>query len=832
MITSKVIPSSTLGQTADWKPYADSLLNTGVVPLMILHADYHKFLEDSVLLASLITYQNGQLYDVPNRPTSPYTAHEIFSFCPKKTNVKDSLSQIFRIESEFFRRNTGKTVSSISIDFDNGMGYQSMTYSVNKKVSWTSPGKKYLTLKVVYSDNSTYYAKSLYEIVDKTGAQPKNYYGIPDQEFHIDHPTIANHGATVSIEYGCGNTELRKPFIYVEGFNPDEFGNEHYKTDFFQEFYRYQHIDWPSGFPMLDELDENGYDVVYIDFDRGAGDLKENAQTVREVIKELNAQKAANGSASPNVLVGYSMGGVVGRLALTYMEHANENHDVSYYISVDSPHLGANVPRGLIAALIDIRNYEFAGFNVSEDVPTVEEAYQVLFSPAAKQMLIYGGEGSNSLITGPSPTYTAFQNHLDAQGMPAQTIQNIAVSKGSGNGVGQGYGSLEKIFKLNANTFNATGCITNIPDIVGWLAGAGALNSLGLFASVKADIKAMPGYVSSTNWIYERKIRMTLLFIPLEWDSHKTKAKTVNFYDGVQGGRYGFASFSGMGADALGYINALANGVYMPCAKLYHTQFCFIPTVSALNIPSMMGTPNWAIDTESIVDNDDTPFDKAYVLDPTKYPSGYTAPNNENHLDLTPSNVFPFEQVISTQFNAVNQNPTVHGYTFNFGYAEVDDEIIKTTDCITHPLTVSGIPAASGALWINRAHNLEDVNNSNNPLSTSDKFNVDLKESCNGTYGRVTVESMGSITIGEDHLKTAKVIVRENAWITMNDGYIEIRPGSKLIIEDGAELRLNGGILRVQDGGEVIVKRGGKLIYEDGAIIELNGHDAVLLSEV
>src|SRR5690554_3464532 len=59
MITSKVIPSSTLGQTADWKPYADSLLNTGVVPLMILHADYHKFLEDSVLLASLITYQNG-----------------------------------------------------------------------------------------------------------------------------------------------------------------------------------------------------------------------------------------------------------------------------------------------------------------------------------------------------------------------------------------------------------------------------------------------------------------------------------------------------------------------------------------------------------------------------------------------------------------------------------------------------------------------------------------------------------------------------------------------------------------------------------------------------
>lgn len=67
---------------------------------------------------------------------------------------------------------------------------------------------------------------------------------------------------------------------------------------------------------MLDALDENGYDVVYIDFDQGAGDLKENAQTVREVIKEINAQKAANSSTSPNILVGYSMGGVVARLAV------------------------------------------------------------------------------------------------------------------------------------------------------------------------------------------------------------------------------------------------------------------------------------------------------------------------------------------------------------------------------------------------------------------------------------------------------------------------------------------------------------------------------------
>ena len=52
---------------------------------------------------------------------------------------------------------------------------------------------------------------------------------------------------------------------------------------------------------------------MYVDFDQGAGDLIENAKTVREVIKWVNAEKEANCSSSQNVIAGYSMGGVVGR---------------------------------------------------------------------------------------------------------------------------------------------------------------------------------------------------------------------------------------------------------------------------------------------------------------------------------------------------------------------------------------------------------------------------------------------------------------------------------------------------------------------------------------
>lgn len=106
MVTSKVTSTSALGVTDDWRPQSDNLQKTDIMPIHILHANYHKLIEDSVLLMTLITEQNGQLHDVPNRSTSPYTAHEIFSFSPKKTSVDDLLSQNFRIESDFSRRNT------------------------------------------------------------------------------------------------------------------------------------------------------------------------------------------------------------------------------------------------------------------------------------------------------------------------------------------------------------------------------------------------------------------------------------------------------------------------------------------------------------------------------------------------------------------------------------------------------------------------------------------------------------------------------------------------------------------------------------------------------
>jgi hypothetical protein len=71
MVTSKTTVASPVGITDDYKPAADTMLKTGVIPIMVLHAAYHKFISDSTALSSLITFQNNQLNDVAGRTSSP-----------------------------------------------------------------------------------------------------------------------------------------------------------------------------------------------------------------------------------------------------------------------------------------------------------------------------------------------------------------------------------------------------------------------------------------------------------------------------------------------------------------------------------------------------------------------------------------------------------------------------------------------------------------------------------------------------------------------------------------------------------------------------------------
>ncbi|MDZ7896976.1 MAG: hypothetical protein U5N85_02950 [Arcicella sp.] len=65
-----------------------------------------------------------------------------------------------------------------------------------------------------------------------------------------------------------------------------------------------------------------------------------------KILDSLNTKLQANGSSEKLMMIGPSMGGLISRLAIRYMEQNNINHNLKLWVSFDSPHLGANIPIG------------------------------------------------------------------------------------------------------------------------------------------------------------------------------------------------------------------------------------------------------------------------------------------------------------------------------------------------------------------------------------------------------------------------------------------------------------------------------------------------------
>src|SRR5690606_16835698 len=106
-------------------------------------------------------------------------------------------------------------------------------------------------------------------------------------------------------------------------------------------------------------INENGNLI-----DGGADYIERNALSLVTLIETINAQKVGS---EKNVLIGPSMGGLITRYALKYMENNNLDHDSRLWISVDSPHNGANVAMS-VQYLVNYLGY---GYPDIDEIKTV-----------------------------------------------------------------------------------------------------------------------------------------------------------------------------------------------------------------------------------------------------------------------------------------------------------------------------------------------------------------------------------------------------------------------------------------------------------------------------
>ncbi|HPF97050.1 MAG TPA: T9SS type A sorting domain-containing protein [Mangrovimonas sp.] len=468
---------------------------------------------------------------------------------------------------------------------------------------------------------------------------------------------------------------LDKPIFFVDGFDPND------SRDIPS---MYSLLDFGNPVENLADLvRDEGYDIVVLNFptyisstdgsttiNGGADFIQRNAFILVELINTINGMKTGT---EKDVVIGPSMGGLISRYALRYMEQNFMDHETRLFLSFDSPHLGANVPIGMQYLF----NYMVNGAGITDLQPVVDG---LLNSAAAKQMLVdhylaHLQNGSTYLqdsgLTTPAgaPNFRdAFQTELDAMGFP-QTTRNIAISNGSGIGTGTGTPGMELI----NHTFNVS------------------------ISAISTILRFTPAANNSTT---VTGVNITVFGFPA--GSFSGTAQSIANSDGIDsapGGQFDLYSFDD-GSNAL--ITEFVN-------NLNSQYFCFIPTLSALATPDAdwYSSPNLGT----------SPFAATYV--PTA---------NEPHVTLTTANVaFALDEILNPTLSIdlseiaqvrLQQNPVSNNITLiapqNWGTARISvvdmtGKIVLNTSQNLSGHTTIPITLASGLYVLN----VESANNRN-----------------------------------------------------------------------------------------------------------------------
>ena len=351
-------------------------------------------------------------------------------------------------------------------------------------------------------------------LADRAGAQVPE----PDDTLLIT-ATIPYQGEVGSgsayVYLGGSHPSLTNPVIIIEGFDIDNtMGWEYLYTTMNQE-------------GLIETLSTRGFDAVVLDFTDATDYIQRNSFVAVELIEHVNSVIQPFASIA---IVGASMGGLVGRYALAYMEDQGLNHNVRTFISFDAPHKGANIPLGI--------QYWVKFFSIeSDDAAAMLASLQ---TPAPRQMLAYYFTDPPESTPGCDPLFTQLQADLAAVGGYPALPRKVAVANGSGNMSDQGFSPGDQLilYEYSSLIVDIIGNVWAVPDGGGQVIFDGVLNRIWPFPDDYLQV-----YVSGT--------------LP---------------YDGAPGGTR--ASMAQMDSTEAPYGDVIA----------LHDNHCFIPTISALDL--------------------------------------------------------------------------------------------------------------------------------------------------------------------------------------------------------------------------------------------------------
>lgn len=580
------------------KQIAHVMKDHGVVPIALMNLKYNRF-KPYAIDSNLIVFSNGKLYDVQERTESPYLEERLFAATVYQERIYNG-RVTFQFPNELFLTNSSENVSEVIIDFGDGRGYQSYMLNNllnnNVTINYWQTGTKTITIRMTFSDQTVLQTKTRITLVPRPEIEPDEILNITGLLYNGKRGT-----GKAYILYGCGNNgQLRKPIIVSDGFDPEN------NRDFY------------GLFELLNEEQfvmkaiAEGYDFVILDYTEGADCIQRNAFVMVSLIEEVNNRLNMNGYHPKLTIIGPSMGGLITRYALNYMEQNRLDHNTGLYVSFDSPHLGANIPLGDQHWL----NFFASATGNNEAIDNLQQ----LNTTAAKQMLIYHYSATDNNEAKPHLLRTDLLTDPYYNSWPTQ-CRKIAIANGSGTGT--------TLFAPSTQMIDWEWCVL-----------------FGSINLIKGNVWALPARNDGEKKIFEGKapyfehtgflgFELGIVFQNVYIDGSLP-------YDGAPGGTYDVN-------DQIASANTDDHGDI----QTNYPDICFIPLISSLALQNTVnvnfnvhGIPGYPYPSSNI-----TPFDAIYA-----------PANNQDHVTVTNENIGWIMNEIGA-FDLYLQNQTVNKAT-------------------------------------------------------------------------------------------------------------------------------------------------------------------------
>lgn len=390
--------------------YEESFCEDEVIPVSILYYDF-QFVHPEAFEEQALVYNETteRVEDGPNMSAPAFLLGKVFSASALNDEVEGH-EFTFTFDLENYVSNIG-TPDYLEVDPRDGGGFRTVNLGGSITVHYyNQEGLKVIRLKAHYGNT-----------VEKTSfLLHVDFVPEPDFEECNVQASRTYNGAPVYYSYayfygftdGVKHTSLKKPLIVVDGFDLD---NTRRPGDL------YELLNKDQG--LADQMRDEGFDIVIVDYEDALDLIQKNSLSLVDMIERVRGEI---GNSEWLTVIGPSMGGLVARYALLFMEDNGIPHNTKSFLSFDAVHQGANIPAA----------YQLGLYFADQHYLDLDELLSRFQKEAVKQMLAaYYDESDFNAGTAtaePHSLRTQLENDFEALGDYPGQPRNVAIAKGSG----------------------------------------------------------------------------------------------------------------------------------------------------------------------------------------------------------------------------------------------------------------------------------------------------------------------------------------------------------------------------------------------------------------